>query len=125
MRFTAALIALALTAPAYAQDGTPQGHVGHVEQGHVETDTNLVCDTQRQVERFVELFDENKGSAEAAIAAVNVEQDSPDACVIATTAYRRGDRVATVKNAEATFDVVRVDVVGVYTLNGFERSRPT
>ena len=32
-------------------------------------------------------------SVETTIAAVNAEQDSPDACVIATTAFRRGARV--------------------------------
>ena len=35
------------------------------------------------------LLDENQGSAEAAIAAVNQENKTQDACVIATAAYRR------------------------------------
>ena len=112
-----ALLGLVLAVPAQAQDGSGKGRV--------ETDTNLICDTQQQVERFVALFDSNQGSAEAAIAAVNAEHDTPEACVIATAAYRRAGQVASVKNAEATFDVMRIMVVGVYTVNGLERSSPT
>ena len=48
-----------------------------------------------------------------------------DACIIATAAYRRAGVAGTVKNAEATFDVMRIVVIGVYTVNGLERSMPT
>ena len=48
-----------------------------------------------------------------------------DACVIATAAYRRAGPVSTVKNGGATFDVMRIVVVGVYTVNGLEQSLPT
>ena len=114
MRFVIAFLTLSLAAPALAQ-----------EQARVEIDTNLICDTQRQIERFVALFEPDQGSAEAAIAEVNAENDAREACVIATTAYQRGDRVATATSADATFDVVRILVVGVHTLNGFEESQPT
>jgi len=106
-------------APA-KQDGQKQDG-----QERVEIDTNLFCDTQQQVERFVSLLDQNGGSAEAAIAAVNDESKLEDACVIATAAYRRSGIAGTVKNHEATFDVTRIVVVGVYTVNGLERSLPT
>ena len=109
-----ACLSLLLAIPAQAQTG-----------GGVEVDTNLICDTQQQVERFVSLFDNAKGSAEVAIEGVNAEHDTPDACVIAFTAYQRGGPVATVKSAQATFNVTRITVVGVYTINGMERSKPT
>ena len=118
-----ACLVVALTLPAQAQDSQrqqrPQG------QDRIEIDTNLMCDTRQQVERFVALLDENGGSAEAAIAAINDENKTMDACVIATAAYRRAGVAATVKNSEATFDVTRIVVIGVYTVNGLERSLPT
>jgi len=107
-----AFLALAMASPVQAQGG-------------VEVDTNLICDTQKQVEQFVSLFKGDVTSAEAAIAAVNAEHGRPEACVIATTAYRHAGPVATISNAEATFDVVRIIVVGVYTLTGFEPSLPS
>jgi len=106
---------------AWAQD-VPAKAEG---QDRVEIDTNLFCDTQQQVERFISLLDENKGSAEAAIAGVNQENKTQDACVIATAAFRRVGVTSTVKNQEATFDVTRIVVIGVYTVNGLERALPT
>lgn len=119
-------LALALPVAAKAQDD-PARQDGTKESGRerVEIDTNLFCDTQQQVERFVSLLDENKGSAEAAIAGVNQESKIQDACVIATAAFRRAGVASTVKNNEATFDVTRIVVLGVYTVNGLERSLPT
>ena len=116
---TLAVIALAL--PVQAQDAPAKQD----QQDRLEIDTNLFCDTQQQVERFVSLLDENKGSAEAAIAGVNQEAKTQDACVIATAAFRRAGVTSTVKNQEATFDVTRIVVIGVYTVNGLERSLPT
>ena len=116
-----ACLTLALALPAQAQEPQSQGQ----GQDRIEIDTNLICDTQQQVERFVTLLDEKSGSAEAAIDAVNEENKTVDACLIATAAYRRAGVAGTVKNAEATFDVMRIVVVGVYTVNGLERSMPT
>ena len=116
-----ACLTLALALPAHAQDAPAKQD----SQDRVEIDTNLFCDTPQQVERFVLLLDENKGSAEAAIAAVNQENKTQDACVIATAAYRRAGVTSTVKNREATFDVTRIVVLGIYTVKGLERSLPT
>jgi hypothetical protein len=118
MNFAArmAFLSLLMAAPAQAQD------VGHER---LETETSLFCDTPQQVERFVSLFNGDSISAEAAIATINAESERPDACVIATAAYRRAGTVLTVKNGDAAFDVVRIVVLGVYTINGFERSQPT
>ena len=115
-----ACLALALVLPAQAQDAPSQQ-----DRERVEIDTNLICDTQQQVERFVTLLDENGGSAEGALAAVNAENKTTDACVIATAAYHRAGVAGTVKNREATFDVTRIVVIGIYTVKGLERSLPT
>jgi hypothetical protein len=119
-----ACLTLALALPAQAQESQGQGQESQGNE-RVEVDTNLICDTQQQVERFVTLLDENGGSAEGAIAVVNEESKTMDACVIATAAYRRAGVAGTVKNSEATFDVTRIVVLGVYTVNGLERSLPT
>ncbi|HZO48427.1 MAG TPA: hypothetical protein VFB68_21260 [Xanthobacteraceae bacterium] len=130
-RIACLALALALPAQGWAQDRTPQDVPAKQDgqkrdgQDRVEIDTNLFCDTQQQVERFVSLLDQNGGSAEAAIAAVNDESKTEDACVIATVAYRRAGVAGTAKNNEATFDVTRIEVIGVYTVNGLERSLPT
>lgn len=119
MRFTLpmALLALLVTVPAQAQQGDTRSGV--------EVETNLFCDTQQQVERFVTLFNGDTISAEAAIAAINTENKVHDACVIATAAFERAAPVSTVKHGDAMFDVVRIVVVGVYTLKGLEQSLPT
>ena len=118
---TLAGVSMALPLPAQAQEAPAKQD----PQDRLEIDTNLFCDTQQQAERFVSLLDENKGSAEAAIAGVNQESQTQDACVIATAAFRRAGVTSTVKNHEATFDVTRIVVIGVYTVKGLERSLPT
>jgi hypothetical protein len=130
-----ACLLLALGLPAQAQDSAQDAPANQNQptqeqakpdtQQRVEIDTNLICDTAQQVERFISLLDENKGSAEAAIAGVNQENQAQDACVIATAAYRRTGVAASVKHGDTTFDVTRIVVIGVYTVNGLERSLPT
>ena len=114
-----ALLALLVAAPAQAQESTD------LNQKRVEIDTNLFCDTQQQVERFAALFNGDQVSAEAAISEVNAEHKMHEACVIATAAYERAGPVSTVRNGGATFDVMRIVVTGVYTINGLEQSLPT
>jgi hypothetical protein len=116
-----AAIALLLAAPAQAQEAAKSPET----EGHrnVEIATNLICDTQQQVERFVAIFD---GNAETAINAVNKEAKSPHACVIATAAYVKGEELsaATAGNGAGTYKVMQITVVGVFTLDGFEAVQP-
>lgn len=78
----------------------------------IDIDTRLVCDTQKQVERFVALF---AGDVGAALHAVNSEQESPTACDITTIAYVPGDDVATAKGPCGHFRVVKILLIGVLT----------
>jgi hypothetical protein len=130
-RFACLATLCILVSPAQAQsqqqDQPPQQEQQQSQsqpQQSVEIDTNLFCDTQQQVQRFVSLIDENGGSAEQAIASVNDENKTPDACVIATVAYRRSGIAGEVKNTTATFDVMRIVVLGVYTVRGLEPALP-
>ena len=87
----------------------------------VEVGTGIVCDTQKQMERFVALFHDD---AEAAVKAVNAEEDDPNACVVGTLAYVRGPDIATARTQDATFQIVRVLVVGIFTAAGFRATVP-
>ena len=87
----------------------------------VEVGTGIVCDTQKQIERFVALFHED---AEAAVKAVDAEEDDPNACVVGTIAYVRGPEIATARTQSATFQIVRVLVVGIFTEVGFRATVP-
>jgi len=83
----------------------------------VDIDTKLICDTQKQVERFVALF---TGDVGAALHAVNSEQDNPTACDVASIAYVPGDEVSSAKGPCGHFRVVRILLIGVLTEdNGF------
>jgi hypothetical protein len=85
--------------------------VGVQAQAHeVELGPGLVCDTQKQVERFVALY---SGDAQAAVNAVNAEMNDPTACGLANMAFVRGPQLATARNKDTTFDIVQILVVGV------------
>jgi hypothetical protein len=90
-------------------------------QAQVEVGTGIVCDTQRQMERFVALF---HGETKAAVKAVNAEEGDPNACVVGTIAYVRGPEIATARTQDATFQIVRVLVVGILTEAGFRATVP-
>jgi hypothetical protein len=86
-----------------------------------ETDTNLACDTQEQAERFVALF---TGDVQAAIVAVNAEEQGPNACALVDVMYLRGARVGIARHGDDAFEVVRILVVGIETPAGILPVRP-
>jgi hypothetical protein len=116
-----ALAAMLFAAPVQAQEEA----IERDARPGIVIDTNLICDTQSQVESFMTHLKNNRGSVEAALEAVNGDEGSADACIIGTVAYRRGEEVGTVQSDEATLHVVRIEVVAVYTLNGFKEAEPT
>jgi hypothetical protein len=81
----------------------------------IEVGTGVFCDTQRQVERFVAVFD---GDERAAMNVVNAEEKDPTACVLGTVAYIRGAEVATTRSRSGTYHIVEVLVVGYLTDSG-------
>ena len=88
----------------------------------VETGSITICDTQKQVERFAQLLDENP---ELAISAVNAEENDPTACIGGTIAFIRGPKITTARTRNGTFNIVRVLVVGVLTEACFRTAVPT
>jgi hypothetical protein len=87
-----------------------------------EHGTALLCDTQRQVERYVALFN---GEEQSAINAVNTEEQNPTACALATVAFMRGLDLGTARTKENAFQIVRILVVGVETPSGLRSVRPS
>ena len=106
--FYLALLSLIVFGPAHAQE--------------YEHGTALLCDTQRQVERYVELFN---GKEQSAINTVNAEEQNPTACVFETVAFMRGRELGTARNKESAFQIVRILVVGVETPSGLRSTRPS
>jgi len=106
--FYLALLSLITFGPAHAQE--------------YEHGTALLCDTQRQVERYVELFN---GKEQSAINTVNEEEQNTTACVFETVAFMRGRELGTARNKESAFQIVRILVVGVETPSGLRSTRPS
>lgn len=102
-----AALSLLLSAPARAQT--------------IEVDTGVFCDTQKQMERFVAVFD---GDAQIAVNAVNAEENDPSACVFGTIAFIRGPEIATARSRSGTYHIVRVIIVGLMTQSGFRAAGP-
>jgi len=102
-----ALASLLLCLPAQAQE---------IEYGKV-----LICDMRQQAERLVRHLD---GDVGAALRAVNAEEHDPNACAVVTVAFVRGPELATVRSKDATFQIVRILVVGMGTPRGFQSVAP-
>ena len=87
-----------------------------------EHGTALLCDSQKQVERYVALF---KGEEQSTVDAVNTEEKDPTACGLATVSFMRGPDLGTARNKDSAFQIVRILVVGVDTPEGTRPVRPT
>jgi hypothetical protein len=103
-----ALLAAPLCGPAHAVD--------------YEVGTSLVCDTKTQAERFVALF---SGDKEAAIDAVNAEENNPTACALVNAVYLRGPQIGMARHGDNAFEIVRILVVGIETAAGVRAVRPS
>ena len=86
----------------------------------VEVSVGLICDTQKQVESYVEKFT----TAEETLAAVNLEANDPQACIVTKFAYVQGNDLSVVKNRLGSFWVVEIVVVGVETHQGMMQLQP-
>jgi hypothetical protein len=84
--------------------------------------TSIICDTQTQVERFVAPF---SGDTQAAIDAVNTEEQNPTACALVDVAYLRGAEIGMARHGDSAFEIVRILVVGIDTAAGIKSVRPS
>jgi hypothetical protein len=95
---------------------------GSAQAMNYEVGASIICDTQTQVERFVALF---SGDTQAAIDAVNAEEQNPTACALVDVAYLRGAEIGMARNGDRAFEIVRILVVGIETAAGFQAVRPS
>jgi hypothetical protein len=82
----------------------------------IVTGTEVVCNSGKQAERYVTLFD---GDEEETVTQVNTEAEDEDACRVTSVAYLRGNDVAKAVTKEGTFVIARVLIVGFVTPRGF------
>jgi hypothetical protein len=87
-----------------------------------EVGSSIICDTRIQVERFVALL---SGDTQAAIDAVNAEEQNPTACALVDVAYMRGAEIGMARNGDNAFEIVRILVVGIDTAAGIQAVRPS
>ncbi len=104
-------LALLLGSPAQAQE---------IEQ-EIEIGTNLVCDTETQVEMFVSFYD---GDAQSAMDRVNRGVSNPTACIVSTLAYLRGPGLATARHKGSSYQIAKVLVLGMVTESGLQPVQP-
>src|ERR1700741_4961724 len=88
----------------------------------VEVTSGLICDTQKQVEQFIALYD---GNAQDTAERVNAAEKNPTACVVSGMAYVRGRNLATARTKDTTFQIVPILVLGVVTANGIQAVAPS
>ncbi len=102
-----AILSLTTSLPAHAYE--------------TETGAVMICDTQKQVERYVQVFD---GNPRAAIRAVNTEENDPNACALADVTYVQGPDVGMARSNSHAFRIVPIAIVGVNTARGAAPVKP-
>jgi hypothetical protein len=90
--------------------------------GEVQVGTQLVCNTQHEAFRFVKHY---AGDAEAALRIVNAEESDPTACDIVPVLYFVGSRLGSARGGNATFNIVKILVIGVVMTDGVRAVLPT
>jgi len=88
----------------------------------VEIGNALVCDTQQQAERLVQLFDKDLA---VAINAVNGEGDDPRGCTMVDIAYVQGRPLAMARSKSHTFQIVPIIALGANSPSGYRPVEPT
>jgi hypothetical protein len=90
--------------------------------GEVQVGTQLVCNTQHEAFRFVKLY---AGDTEAALRIVNAEEGDPTACGIVPVLYFVGSLLGSARSGNATFNIVKILIIGVVTTDGVRTVLPT
>ena len=91
-------------------------HTYEIESGSV-----IACDTQEQVERFVQLFE---GNQQRAINAVNSEEHNPSACAVIDVAYVSGTALGVARSRSYAFEITPIVLVGTTTQHGYRQIKP-
>jgi hypothetical protein len=87
----------------------------------IEVGSELVCDTARQVEKYIAF---NEDDSRTAVRAINDEENNPTACAVVSIAFVRGRNTTTVRTRRATFQITDILVMGVITDDGVQYIAP-
>jgi hypothetical protein len=88
----------------------------------VETGPVLICDTQEQVERFIQIYE---GDQELAINTVNLEQHDASACAVVNAAYVLGPQLGVARGQSQAFEITGIAVIGLTTPEGYRPTTPS
>ena len=81
----------------------------------VQTGAVMICETQKQAERFVELFD---GNQQVAMRTVNSEENNPMACTTLELSYVPGPKQGMARSRSHAFQIIPIVVFGIHTAGG-------
>jgi hypothetical protein len=84
----------------------------------------VVCDTAKQIERYLVLFKDNSRS-DKAIQTVNTETEKPAACGISTFAFMSGEIIGSVEVSDGVMRIIQIVVLAKKTERGWVRVAPT
>lgn len=102
------LATLLLGAPALSNELS-------LDRSKVHIGSGVICDTQEEVQRFVNLMASK--DAGGALQAVNREKEKPLACGMATVAFRAGKDHGDVRNGKGSYKILEIEVIAG-TANG-------
>jgi hypothetical protein len=108
--------ALAFVLPLLSPLVSLPAHAYEIETGPV-----MICDTQRQVERFAQVFD---GDLQVAVSAINDEEKNPSACGIVDAAYVQGSELGVARGGSHAFRIIPIVVVAADTPAGYRAAEP-
>src|SRR4051794_16272020 len=102
-----AMLSLSVCLPAHAYE--------------LQTGSVMICETQKQAERFVELFD---GNHSVATSTVNSEENNPMACTTLDLSYIPGPKQGMARSRSHAFQIIPIVVVGIHTPGGSASVEP-
>ena len=83
----------------------------------------VVCDTQKQIERYLALYKEHS-RPEIAVQTVNAETENPTACHISWIAFIPGQIIGSVEVSDGVMRVTQIVVLVKKTERGWIRETP-
>jgi hypothetical protein len=80
----------------------------------------VVCDTQKQIERYLALVKENSPPGKA-VQAINIETENPTACGISKIAFLSGSIIGNFEVSGGVMRVIQIVVIAKKTERGWVR----
>ncbi len=91
------------------------------QKTNVQLGVGIICDTARQVERYLATIHNGTASPQDALQAVNAEARSPNACGIAAIAFIPDEQIGTVNTSSGAVRVMRIRVIAAATEAGWHQ----